>query len=145
MQISFDLDGTLIPYNNEFHTEKRSWWAKLLGIELIRKGTKTLIKTLQSQGNEVHIYTTSLRSKPYIRRMFRYYGIKIGRIITQKENEHTLQSLKISASKYPKAFGFDLHIDDAQGVQSEAEQYGFEVIIISPNDTFWIEKILKLL
>lgn len=145
MQISFDLDGTLIPYNNEFPAEKRSWWAKLLGIELIRKETKTLIKTLQSQGNEVHIYTTSLRSKPYIRRMFRYYGIKIGKIITQKENEHTLQSLKISAFKYPKAFGFDLHIDDAQGVQSEAEQYGFEVIIISPNDTFWIEKILKLL
>ena len=145
MQISFDLDGTLIPYNNEFPAEKISWWAKLLGIEPIRKGTKTLIKTLQSQGNEVHIYTTSLRSKPYIRRMFRYYGIKIGKIITQKENEHTLQSLKISASKYPKAFGFDLHIDDAQGVQSEAEQYGFKVIIISPTDTFWIEKILKLL
>lgn len=145
MQISFDLDGTLIPYNNEFPAEKRSWWAKLLGIEPIRKGTKTLIKTLQSQGNEVHIYTTSLRSKPYIRRMFRYYGIKIGKIITQKENEHTLQSLKINVSKYPKAFGFDLHIDDAQGVQSEAEQYGFKVIIISPNDTFWIEKILKLL
>ncbi len=116
MQISFDLDGTLIPYNNEFPAEKRSWWAKLLGIEPIRKGTKTLIKTLQSQGDEVHIYTTSLRSKPYIRRMFRYYGIKIGKIITQKENEHTLQSLKINASKYPKAFGFDLHIDDAQGV-----------------------------
>ena len=77
--------------------------------------------------------------------MFRYYGIKIGKIITQKENEHTLQSLKISASKYPKAFGFDLHIDDAQGVQREAEQYDFKVIIISPNDTFWIEKILKLL
>ena len=55
MQISFDLDGTLIPYNNEFPTEKRSWWAKLLGIEPIRKGTKTLIKTLQSQGNEVII------------------------------------------------------------------------------------------
>ena len=145
MQISFDLDGTLIPYNNEFPTEKRSWWAKLLGIELIRKGTKTLIKILQSQGNEVHIYTTSLRSKPYIRRMFRYYGIKIGKIITQKENEHTLQSLKINASKYPKAFGFDLHIDDAQGVQREAEQYGFKVIIISPNDNFWIERILKLL
>lgn len=145
MQISFDLDRTLIPYNNEFPAEKRSWWAKLLGIEPIRKGTKTLIKTLQSQDNEVHIYTTSLRSKPYIRRMFRYYGIKIGKIITQKENEYTLQSLKISASKYPKAFGFDLHIDDAQGVQSEAEQYDFKVIIISPNDTFWIEKILKLL
>ena len=145
MQISFDLDGTLISYNNEFPAEKRSWWAKLLGIEPIRKGTKTLIKTLQSQGNEVHIYTTSLRSKSHIRRMFRYYGIKIGKIITQKENEHTLQSLKISASKYPKAFGFDLHIDDAQGVQSEAEQYDFKVIIISPNDTSWIEKILKLL
>ena len=145
MQISFDLDGTLIPYNNEFPAEKRSWWVKLLGIEPIRKGTKTLIKTLQSQGNEVHIYTTSLRSKPYIRRMFRYYGIKIGKIITQKENERTLQSLKISASKYPKGVGFDLHIDDAQGVQREAEQYDFKVIIISPTDTFWIEKILKLL
>jgi len=30
-------------------------------------------------------------------------------------------------------------------VKSEAEQYDFKVIIISPTDTFWIERILKLL
>ena len=37
MRIAFDLDATLIPYQKEFETEKRSILQKLLGAEPIRK------------------------------------------------------------------------------------------------------------
>ncbi|WP_229724434.1 hypothetical protein [Winogradskyella forsetii] len=58
MNISFDLDSTLIPNGKEFETEKRSGIAKLFGIEEIRKGTRELISHLQNHGHKIHIYTT---------------------------------------------------------------------------------------
>ena len=51
MNISFDLDNTLIPYSDEFETEKRNLFAKLIGIEKIRKGTPKLFKELQKEGH----------------------------------------------------------------------------------------------
>lgn len=63
LNISFDLDATLIPYNNEFETENRNSIAKLFGIEKIRKGTPLLIKELQNEGHTINIYTTSYRKK----------------------------------------------------------------------------------
>ena len=68
MNISFDLDSTLIPNGKEFETENRNGIAKLLGIEEIRKGTRELISDLQKQGHDIHIYTTSFRTKRKIRR-----------------------------------------------------------------------------
>ena len=58
MNISFDLDSTLIPNGKEFETEKRSGIAKLFGIDEIRKGTRELISHLQNHGHKIHIYTT---------------------------------------------------------------------------------------
>ena len=141
MNISFDLDNTLIPYGNEFDTEKRSKLAKLLGVEKIRKGTANLISYLQAEGHIIHVYTTSFRKKRMIRRTLRYYGISVNKIITQTENQRKLEFLEVNASKYPKAFNFDLHIDDLKGVGMESEKYGFNAIIIEPEDQDWIKKI----
>ena len=44
-------------------------------------------------------------------------------------------------TKYPTAFGFDLHVDDSRGVKIEAEQNDFKVIIIETTDKNWIDKI----
>lgn len=60
MNISFDLDSTLIPNGKEFETENRSGIAKLLGIEEMRIGTRELISDLQNQGHKIHIYTTPI-------------------------------------------------------------------------------------
>ncbi|NER15111.1 HAD family hydrolase [Leptobacterium flavescens] len=141
MNISFDLDSTLIPNGREFKTEKRSGIAKLFGIEELRKGTRELITELQNQGHKIHIYTTSFRTKGKIRRTLRYYGIKVERIVTQKENRRVLKSRNINSSKYPTAFGFDVHIDDSKGVGMESERYNFNAIIVEPTDENWIEKI----
>ncbi|WP_338760970.1 HAD family hydrolase [Bernardetia sp. ABR2-2B] len=143
MNISFDLDSTLIPHGNEFEAEKQGLLSKLLGIEPIRVGTAKFISDLQKQEHEIHIYTTSFRSQIKIRLMLFYYGIKVGKIINQSQNQHTLKSRNINASKYPPAFGFDLHIDDLKGVGMEGERLNFKTIIIKTNDKNWIETIQK--
>lgn len=142
MNISFDLDNTLIPYSNEFSIEKRSLFAKFIGIEKRRKGTPRLLKELQAEGHQIHIYTTSFREKIKIRITFKYYGLSINRIINQIENRKTLDQLNINSSKYPKAFGFDIHIDDSKGVEMEGEKFNFKTIIIQTNDANW-EEIIK--
>ncbi|WP_177764933.1 HAD family hydrolase [Flavobacterium sp. I3-2] len=143
MNISFDLDSTLIPNGNEFETEKENWKTKLFKVEKLRKGTKQLISILQEENHKVNIYTTSFRSKNKIRLTFWCYNIKVNRIVNQTENKKKLESLKIYSSKYPKAFNFDLHIDDSKGVEIESEKYNFNVLIVAPNDLKWNEKIIN--
>ncbi|WP_271768101.1 hypothetical protein [Aquimarina algiphila] len=141
MNISFDLDSTLIPNGKEFETEKRNGIAKLFGIEEIRKGTSELISDLQNQGHKIHIYTTSFRTKRKIRLTLKYYGIRVNRIVNQTENHKVLKSRNINSSKYPPAFDFDLHIDDLKGVGIESERFNFNAIIVNPSDKNWIENI----
>ena len=141
MNISFDLDSTLIPNGKEFEIENRSGIAKLFGIEKIRKGTRELISDLQNQGHKIHIYTTSFRSKRKIRWTLKYYGIKVNRIINEKQNRKILKSRNINSSKFPPAFDFDLHIDDLKGVGIESERFNFKAIIVKPSEKNWIEKI----
>ncbi len=45
-------------------------------------------------------------------------------------------------SKYPPAFGIDLLIDDSPGVEQEGRTHGFSVIIVSPDNPDWAEKLL---
>jgi len=143
MQISFDLDGTLIPFNNEFETENRSFVAKLLGIEPLRKGTQQLFADLKKQGHQIHLYTTSHRKVRTLRIMFWYYCITVGQIINEPRNRRSLKSHNIKASKYPPAFGFDIHIDDSEGVGQEGQKFNFRTIIITSKDHNWEEKIIN--
>ena len=143
MNISFDLDSTLIPNGNEFETEKWNKIAKLIGIEELRKGTPELISELQKKGHNIHIYTTSFRKRRQIRLTLKYYGIKVDKIVNQFENQKVLKKMNVYSSKYPSAFGFDIHIDDLKGVGMESKKYDFKVIIIEPSDKNWKEKIIK--
>lgn len=143
MNISFDLDGTLIPFADEFNTEKIGWLGKLLRIEKIRKGTKDLVLKLQEDNYKVHIYTTSFRSKTKIRRTLKYYGISVNRIVNQVENQKVLKSKKNYSSKFPPAFNFDVHIDDLSGVRIEGEKHNFKTIIVDPSDLDWSDTIMN--
>ncbi len=143
MNISFDLDNTLIPNGNEFETEKQSFLIRLFRVEKIRKGTCELFDYLQKQGHTINIYTTSYRSKAKIRFMFLLYGLKVTKIINQTENVKTLKNLEINASKYPLAYNFDLHIDDSIGVKRESEQLKFNTIVVKPNERNWVEVIKR--
>lgn len=143
MNISFDLDSTLIPNGKEFDTEKENWKTKLFKVEKLRKGTTELISLLQKEGHKINIYTTSFRSKQRIRFTFLCYNIKVERIVNRTENQKKLKMLNIDSSKYPKAFDFDLHIDDSKGVEIESQKFDFNVLIIAPNDQNWDEKIIN--
>ncbi len=142
MHISFDLDSTLITGGEEFETESRGLFAKIIGIEKIRKGAPELFAFLKNKGHIIHIYTTSYRKTWKIRSTLIYYGIKIDKVINQTQNEKTLKQLNILASKYPPAFQFDIHVDDLEGVGMEGKKYDFKTIIIQPSDTDWINTIL---
>jgi hypothetical protein len=48
-----------------------------------------------------------------------------------------------SPSKYPPAFGIDLHVDDSPGVLMEGQKYGFRALVVETNDRHWTQKILE--
>jgi FMN phosphatase YigB (HAD superfamily) len=143
MIISFDIDNTLIPLSNEFHVEESTLLSKILGAETIRKGTVDLFHQLKKKDHEIWIYTTSYRSTFHLRKTFFSYGLHPSRIINEKTNRAVLSLHNCSASKNPKLFGIDLHIDDARGVEMEGERHGFKTLIIKPEDKDWIIQVLE--
>ncbi len=144
MKISFDLDDTLIPANeSDFPVIRRNFIQKLLNIEFLREGSKELIENLKSQGHEIGIYTTSYRSNFKIRFQLFTYGIKVKFVINETLNRKELNRHHISASKYPPAFGIDLHIDDSKGVALEGERLNFRTIILGKGQPNWTSDLLN--
>jgi hypothetical protein len=143
MVISFDLDDTLIPGVKRFETESQSLFQRVLGIEKIRTGTVQLIKDLQDRGHTVFVYTTSFRKPRKIRFMFRTYGIKLDKIINQTMHDRTLGRDCKRYSKYPPAFGIDIHIDDSKGVEMEGMRFNFRTIIVSEDQNNWESYIFR--
>jgi hypothetical protein len=145
MIISFDLDDTLIPGTKRFATEKRSIFQRLLGIEEIRVGTIELIKACQRKGHKVYVYTTSLRSVRRIKWVFYTYGIRLEKVINLGVHDRMLSNEQSKPSKYPPAFGIDLHVDDAEGVALEGQRFNFRTVIILPDNIHWTDDILNML
>lgn len=141
MIISFDIDNTLIPYSDEFEIEEKTLFAKILRAEPIRKGTIELFKELENRGHEIWIYTTSFRSPLSLKKTFKCYGLNPSKIINEKINQKQLKQNSCNASKNPKLFGIDIHIDDSKGVEIEGKKYGFKTIIVDINDKKWTDKI----
>ncbi len=141
--ISFDLDGTLIPFNNEFRLEDRSFFIRLLKVEKLRKGTKELFDKLIAKGYYVHIYTTSYRPQWKIRLMLELYGLRVGRIVTEVENRRQLKAFMIESSKHPPTFAFDIHVDDSVGVKKESEKYAFNCIHLLAKQKDWVNYIIN--
>ncbi|MEM9538221.1 MAG: hypothetical protein AAGA60_01780 [Cyanobacteria bacterium P01_E01_bin.42] len=144
MRISFDLDDLLICDRALTLYEREPFFLLRYSIarEPLRLGTAQLIKTLQKYDCEVWIYTTSYHSPLAIRLWLCCYGISIQGIINQTIHEKYFQN-NAAPSKHPRAFGIDLHIDDSSGVKLEGEKYGFEVLVISPEDRDWGDRVLN--
>ncbi len=94
--------------------QSQKWFLKLLGFEALREHTIELMQGLQQQ-NEIWIYTSSMRDLFYLRLLFRWQGIFLGGVVNLTVHE---QHVKMRCTKYPPAFGIDLLIDDARGVNS---------------------------
>jgi FMN phosphatase YigB (HAD superfamily) len=117
MIISFDLDDTLIPGTKSFETEDQNLIQKLTGMERIRKGTIELFNELRSRQHHIYIYTTSFRPTLKIKLTFLSYGIPVDRVINQQCHDRELKENKTRCSKFPPAFGIDIHVDDSPGLK----------------------------
>jgi hypothetical protein len=146
MRISFDLDDTLICYREDAPREPRPPWHRrlLAPREPLRLGAPSLVRALSERGWEVWVYTTSYRSPASVRRWLRSYGIRVARVINQDAHDRLFRRARGDRppSKYPGAFGIDLHVDDSDGVRLEGERHNFRVVVVAPDDDDWAEKVL---
>jgi beta-phosphoglucomutase-like phosphatase (HAD superfamily) len=145
-RISFDIDDTLACHHGHVVAEKSRVPAAIhrwLG-EPLRVGTRALIRELRSRGCSIWIYTSSGRSPFYIRRWLLMHGIRVDGVVNNDRHRHGLAAhgFQNAPSKFPPAFGIDLHVDDSEGVRMEGEAHGFRVVVVHPDDEHWTSKVL---
>jgi hypothetical protein len=140
MRISFDIDDTLVcdpalPTEQHVPIWWRPWYA-----ERLRQVTRELLRELLGRRHQLWIYTTSYRSPRYLRGWFRCLGVPVDGVVNQVRHERTVG--RRGPSKYPPAFGIDLHVDDSEGVAEEGRRHGFAVLVVAPDDPDWVGRVL---
>lgn len=146
MRISFDLDDTLVCYQSGSpHAPNRIPWL-LRGwlVDPMRAGAIELFRELRRRRCTIDVYTTSFRSPAKVKWWMWFYGAKIERVVNGYEHARKMQEMNLEypPSKHPAAFGIDLHIDDSEGVKDEGKKYGFQVLVLDPQDPEWTEKVI---
>ncbi len=145
MRVSFDLDEVLFVSPETHKTEPPlPFPLRKIFRERLRLGTPKLIRELQAQGYEVWIYTSSFRSEGYIRRLFRFYGVRLDGIVngTRHQKEVQRNNKTILPQKLPNRYRISLHIDDEAVICTAAGQYGFRAYQLDAEDDQWKEKII---
>lgn len=145
--ISFDLDDTLIGFQLQTPRETRRlpWFLRPWKHEPIRAGTTALMEWLTANEWGIAIYTTSFRSERDIRRLLRVHGVVPDLVVNQTTHERVLQQAGIDRgpTKLPSLFGIGLHVDDSDGVAAEGREWGFDVVVVRPDDLHWAEAVKK--
>ena len=147
MRVSFDIDETLVCRQPGAPAERSLFHLSRWFSEPLREGTGSLVQELRRRGYSVWIYTTSLRSPFHIRLWLFLHGILVDGVVNEERHRRKLAGWRFARlpSKYPPAFGIDLHVDDSEGVRLEAKEHGFRVIIVRPDDNGWSQKVLEAL
>lgn len=142
MRIAFDIDGTLTPLGKgQFRASPLPLPMRLFFREPLREGAVALMRELQADGHDLWIYTSSLRSKPYLHLWLLCAGVRLGGIVNGPAHADALRGRPVSPSKFPPAFGIDLLVDDSAGVEVEGGKHGFRVVVIDPEDVHWASKV----
>ena len=143
MRIAFDLDGTLVPmFAGQFPVEPIAWPMRVFATDPLRLQTVRLFRLLKARKHEVWVYTSSLRKPFDIRRTFWAHGMRLDGVINADVHAEAVSSRV--ASKYPPAFGIDLLVDDAPGVELEGRQHGFAVLGIDSGDADWFVRVADI-
>ncbi len=141
MQVSFDVDDTLVcpagVPTEQFVPRWRRFWYN----EPLRAGTRFLLRELLRRQCRLWVYTTSYRSPRYMHGWFKSFGIPLTGVIHQARHDRMVG--RHGPSKYPPAFGIDLHVDDSEGVRIEGDRHGFSVVVIAPDDLDWVTRVLE--
>lgn len=145
MRISFDLDDTLIPsgFSSALEPLRFARVARAFGIERLRAGTQEMFAALRERDHSIWIYSSSLRPRHRIELLFRWHSLRVDGIVTFERHQQAMAARHLVSppTKFPPAFGIDLHIDDAEGVRIEGERYGFPVLVVAPDDREWVDRI----
>ena len=146
MRISFDVDDTLVMHDAPVPRENVvPWYWRWRYAEPLRRGTKDLMHALLARQCELWIYTTSYRQPRYLRGWFKSFGVKLAGVVNQDVHDLHVKKSQFpgyTPSKYPPAFGIDLHVDDSEGVAMEGAEHGFRVVVVSPTDLDWTLRVL---
>jgi hypothetical protein len=147
VRIPFDIDDTLVCREVSYPSEVGRLPLFLLRrfSEPLRGGTRSLVNELRRRGCSVWIYTSSGRAPFQIRLWLFLHGIRVDGIVNDVRHRRELSGRRFPRlpSKYPPAFGIDLHVDDSEGVRMEGDQHGFRVVVVQPEDRDWTEKVLN--
>ena|SRR2546421_2317075 len=146
MRISFDIDDTLICHRSAAATEvgRLPWFILRRVCEPLRLGACSLLRELRRRGCDVWVYTSSERTAFEIRLWLLFHGVQVEGVVNAERHRRELSSRRFSRlpSKYPPAFGIDLHVDDSEGVLLEGNEFGFRVVVVHPDDEAWTQKVL---
>ena len=146
MRVSFDLDEVLFVSPLTHKTEPQLPYPLYkIFKERIREGTPRLIHSLQEDDFEVWVCTSSFRSEPYIKGLFRCYGITFDGIIngTRHLREVQRKNATILPQKLPNWYRISLHVDDEESVCRNGRQYGYRTYQLDAPDDEWVEKIIQ--
>jgi hypothetical protein len=141
VRISFDVDDTLVCGPAVPAEQFVPWWKRYWYPEPLRQGTRVLMRELHAGGHELWIYTTSYRPARYLRGWFRSFGVRLHGVVNQDRHDRVVGRHR--PSKYPPAFGIDLHVDDSAGVAEEGGRHRFRVVVVSPADLDWAARVLE--
>lgn len=145
MRISFDLDEVLFVDPKTFDIEDPPAFPfNRIYPERLRKGTVELIHTLQKQGFEVWVYTSSSRPAYYIRSLFRHYGIRFDGIVNNPRHLKEVQKNlpQLLPQKMPGHYRIALHIDDEDVIHQYGRRLGFRTFKVCDPDPDWVKKVL---
>ena len=145
MRISFDVDDTLVLYDGSPKETVVPWWWRWRYHEPLRRGTKALMLELLARKCELWLYTTTYRQPNYLRGWFKSFGVTLTDVVNQDRHDQGIKKSQFPGyvpSKYPPAFGIDLHVDDSEGVAMEGKEHGFRVVVVSPTDPDWGARVL---
>jgi hypothetical protein len=146
LRISFDVDETLVCTAADVPTERPlPWLLRRWFPEQLRQGALALMHELILLGFEIWIYTTSSRSSWYLKVWFRLLGVRLAGVVNDTAHARLARCDahgQYLPSKYPPAFGIDLHVDDSPGVGLEGVRHGFDVVVVSPGDPEWTNRVL---
>ena len=145
MRISFDLDEVLFVDPDTYEIEDPPLFPlSFIFKERLRKGTVQLIHTLQDEGFEVWVYTSSYRPVSYISRLFRCYGVRFDGIVnTPRHLKEVQRSHRIPLpQKMPGFYHIALLIDDEDVIPQNGKRYGFRTYKVCEPDPDWAKKVL---